>query len=118
MSTFSATKGRNAGQYWPTSDGVKRSAVFYCPRCGKGMALFNHDINPRGVVTPSVVEPLNPSPAKCPDPCCGTFHEHLVLLDWPTPEEMQANADRLAGYYDGLTASHEAPAQLAKSHEQ
>ena len=96
-----ATIGRKPGQYWPViADSGKRSAVFYCPACGKGMSLQNHDINPRGVVTPSVVEPLNPSPAKCPDPRCGTFHAHLTLADWVRPEDLAANADRLADYYE------------------
>lgn len=103
MST-KATIGRGPGQYWPTTDGTKRSAIFYCPTCGQGMHLNNHEINARGVVQPSVVEPGNPHPA-CPVPRCGTFHDHLILLDWVTVEEMRAAAEKLAPYYEGLAAT-------------
>jgi hypothetical protein len=93
-----ATKGRGPGQYWPVEGDGKRYAVFYCPTCGQGMHLNNHEINPRGVVQPSVVEPANPFPA-CPVVRCGTFHDHLILADWPTPKDLQICAENLEAYY-------------------
>lgn len=60
----------------------KKSAIFYCLNCGNGMDLRNHTIDSEGNVVPSVVEPLNPSPAKCPTLGCSTFHDYLKLEDW------------------------------------
>jgi len=100
--SFIAQKGRAPGQYWPTfTESGARSAVFYCPTCGKGMSLNAHEINARGVVQPSVVEPANPHP-KCPVPNCGTFHDHIILADWITPEDLQKSAEQLKPYYDNL----------------
>jgi hypothetical protein len=51
----------------------KRTATLSCPACGKGASLSDHDIDPNGLVSPSVV---------CPHKDCA-FHDYIVLDGWP-----------------------------------
>lgn len=66
-------RGRGKGEFWPgkTSEGM--TAIIYCPKCGKGFHIMNHQIDSVGRVSPSVVEPVD---------CCGTFHEFVQLAGW------------------------------------
>ena len=50
----------------------KRTALFCCPLCGEIASLSKHDIDERGVVSPSVV---------CPVKGCA-FHEFIHLEGW------------------------------------
>jgi hypothetical protein len=74
-----AHMGRSPGQYWPAIDGEKLTAIFYCPTCGQGMSLINHVVQRNGIVSPSVIEPSEKH-IECPNPRCGSFHDHLELI--------------------------------------
>lgn len=50
-----------------------RKASFTCPNCGELGSLSDHDINDKGIVTPSVVCSYE----------CG-FHEMIRLEGWET----------------------------------
>jgi predicted RNA-binding Zn-ribbon protein involved in translation (DUF1610 family) len=49
----------------------KQTALMACPECGKVFSLRDHQIDPNGVVSPSVVCAAN----------CG-FHDFVRLLNW------------------------------------
>lgn len=50
---------------------AKCTAIVFCPDCGGGARLA-HNIDPVGVVTPSMV---------CPHDGCD-FHKYIVLVGW------------------------------------
>lgn len=74
-------KGSERGQrgtWWPTQDGAARSAVVFCPMCGKPFSLHKHTIQGDGHVGPSVVCPWEDKP-ECPG--CR-YHEVMTLESW------------------------------------
>ncbi len=63
-----------AGRWEPAGKANgNRSAMLSCPDCGRLGYLGDHEIDPNGLVNPSVA---------CPTKGCG-FHEYVVLENWP-----------------------------------
>ena len=52
------------------------SACMTCPACGGLMSLENHEIDEKGIVSPSVVAPNESACSVC------HFHDFLVLENW------------------------------------
>lgn len=75
------TKGREPGQWWPSSHPNGLKATAYCPDCKKPMGLGNHGIADDGTVTPSVVCPGDGVGPHC------SFHQFVRLVGW-VPEQI------------------------------
>lgn len=60
------------GEWSPARSGDRLTALVGCPGCDGTISLRRHEIDPDGVVTPSVVCPL-----------CG-WHDYARLKGWRT----------------------------------
>ncbi|MCJ2530754.1 MAG: hypothetical protein LN413_00330 [Candidatus Thermoplasmatota archaeon] len=61
------------GVWRPSRLDGRRTAKMSCPACGVAQTFDDHDIDPNGLVSPSV---------QCADKKCA-FHDYIALAGWP-----------------------------------